>query len=112
MSSAAPHPDFVLAKIQPLRQRFGLIERAALEAALSRALLQLTLRETERRLRGAESISKSDRSGSASSSQAFVFSGTKPTFNCIVPITARTTRMSLFGGSLRMLWSVPATRCS
>ena len=40
MSTAAPHPDFALAKIQPPRPRIGLIERPALEAALGRALLQ------------------------------------------------------------------------
>lgn len=40
MSTAAPHPDFALAKIQPPRPRIGLIERPALEAALGRELLQ------------------------------------------------------------------------
>jgi ATP/maltotriose-dependent transcriptional regulator MalT len=36
-------PDFALAKIQPPRQRIGLIERPALEFALGEALLQQRL---------------------------------------------------------------------
>jgi LuxR family transcriptional regulator, maltose regulon positive regulatory protein len=43
MSTAAPYPDFALAKIQPPRPRIGLIERPALESALGRALLEQRL---------------------------------------------------------------------